>query len=109
MQVDPAELSLYVLYQLGALAGIASVAGHRVTHMSFHGALGNTAAADYALAKPLVQAVAAFDRNLIVSVSTNTQIEAPRANSVSGWRRPSSPTGHIPTKATSFRANCPAR
>ena len=75
MQVDPAELSMYVLYQLGALAGIASVAGHRVTHMSFHGALGNMAAADYALAKPLVQAVAAFDRNLIVSVSTNTQIE----------------------------------
>ena len=75
MQVDPAELAQYVLYQLGALAGIASVAGHRVTHMSFHGALGNMAAADYALAEPLVRAVAAFDRNLIVSVSTNTQIE----------------------------------
>ena len=75
MQVDPGELAMYVLYQLGALAGIASVAGHRVTHMSFHGALGNMAAADYALAKPLVEAVAAFDRNLIVSVSTNTQIE----------------------------------
>lgn len=75
MQVDPGELAQYVLYQLGALAGIASVAGHRVTHMSFHGALGNMAAADYALAEPLVQAVAAFDRNIIVSVSTNTQIE----------------------------------
>ncbi len=75
MQIDPAELAQYVLYQLGALAGIASVAGHRVTHMSFHGALGNMAAADYALAEPLVQAVAAFDRNIIVSVSTNTQIE----------------------------------
>lgn len=75
MQVDPAELAQYVLYQLGALAGIASVAGHRVTHMSFHGALGNMAAADYALAEPLVEAVAAFDRNLIISVSTNTQIE----------------------------------
>ena len=75
MQVDPAELAQYVLYQLGALAGIASVAGQRVTHMSFHGALGNMAAADNALAEPLVAAVAAFDRNLIVSVSTNTQIE----------------------------------
>jgi len=75
MQCDPAELARYVLYQLGALAGIASVAGHRVTHMSFHGALGNMAAADYALAEPLVEAVAAFDRKLIVSVSTNTQIE----------------------------------
>lgn len=75
MQVDPAELAQYVLYQLGALAGIASVVGHRITHMSFHGALGNMAAADYALAEPLVEAVAAFDRKLIISVSTNTQIE----------------------------------
>lgn len=75
MQVDPSELAMYVLYQLGALASISSVAGHRVRHMSFHGALGNMAAADYALAEPLVQAVAEFDRNIIVSVSTNTQIE----------------------------------
>jgi UPF0271 protein len=75
IQADPTELSLYVLYQLGALAGIAKAAGHRVTHLSFHGALGNMAAADYTLAEPLVRAVAAFDRNLIISVSTNTQIE----------------------------------
>ena len=75
MQCDPAELAQYVLYQLGALSGIAAVAGARVTHMSFHGALGNMAAADYELAEPLVRAVAAFDRKLIVSVSTNTQIE----------------------------------
>jgi len=75
MQCDPAELALYVLYQLGALSAIAAVAGARVTHMSFHGALGNMAAADYALAEALVHAVAAFDRNIIVSVSTNTQIE----------------------------------
>ena len=75
MQCDPAELVQYVVYQLGALAGIASVAGARVSHMSFHGALGNMAAADYTLAEPLVRAVAAFDPNIIVSVSTNTQIE----------------------------------
>src|SRR5438552_8071312 len=37
MQIDPSEVSKYVLYQLGALAGIAKAAGHRVTHMSFHG------------------------------------------------------------------------
>ena len=75
LDVAPAELTADVLYQLGALSGIASVAGARLTHMSFHGALGNMAAADYDLAEPLVRAVAAFDRNLIVSVSTNTQIE----------------------------------
>ena len=75
MQCDPNELAKYVLYQLGALAGIATAAGSHVSHMSFHGALGNMAAADYALAEPLVRAVAEFDRQLIVSVSTNTQIE----------------------------------
>lgn len=75
IQADPAELAQYVLYQLGALSAFAKVAGHRLTHMSFHGALGNMAAADYTLAEPLVRTVAAFDPNIIVSVSTNTQIE----------------------------------
>jgi UPF0271 protein len=75
LQVDPGELAQYVLYQLGALTGIAKAAGHRVSHMSFHGALGNMAAADYDLAEPLLRAVAEFDRDIIVSVSTNTQIE----------------------------------
>ena len=75
MQCEPKELAAYVLYQLGALSGIATARNTRLTHMSFHGALGNMAAADYALAEPLVAAVAAFDRELIVSVSTNTQIE----------------------------------
>jgi UPF0271 protein len=75
IQADPAELASYVLYQLGALAGIARAAGHRMTHMSFHGALGNMAAADLALAEPLLRAVADFDRQLIVSVSSGTQIE----------------------------------
>ena len=46
IQADPRELASYVLYQLGALAGITAAAGHRMTHMSFHGALGNMAAAD---------------------------------------------------------------
>ena len=55
MQIDAAELAAMVTYQLGALAGIARAAGHRMTHMSFHGALGNMAAADAALAGPLVR------------------------------------------------------
>ncbi|SAL84603.1 LamB/YcsF family protein [Caballeronia choica] len=75
IQAEPLELAKYVLYQMGALAGIAKAAGATLTHMSFHGALGNMAAASYELAEPLVQAVADFDRDIIVSVSTNTQIE----------------------------------
>jgi UPF0271 protein len=64
-----------VTYQLGALAGIARAAGHRMTHMSFHGALGNLAAADAALAGPLVRAVALFDPDLIISSSSSRAIE----------------------------------
>jgi len=75
MQIDTAELSAMVTYQLGALAGLASAAGHRMTHMSFHGALGNGAAADAALAEPLLRAVAAFDPTLIVSSSSSRAIE----------------------------------
>ena len=58
MQIDTDELAAMVTYQLGALAGIARAAGHRMTHMSFHGALGNMAAADAALAGPLLRAIA---------------------------------------------------
>jgi len=75
MQIDTAELASMVIYQLGALAGIARAAGYRMTHMSFHGALGNLAAADAALAQPLLRAVADFDPQLIVSSSSSRAIE----------------------------------
>ncbi len=79
MQIDPEELATMVTYQLGALAGIARAAGQRMTHMSFHGALGNLAAADAALAAVLVRAVAAFDPALIVSSSPSAAIEGAAA------------------------------
>ena len=75
MQMDTTELASFVVYQLGALAGIARAAGHHMTHMSFHGALGNMAAADASLAGPLVRAVADFDPALIVSSSSSRAIE----------------------------------
>src|SRR5437867_2421932 len=79
MQIEIGELAAMVTYQLGALAGIARAAGHRMTHMSFHGALGNMAAADGALADPLIRAVAAFDPTLIVSSSSSRAIEGAAA------------------------------
>ncbi len=75
MHADPKELARYVLYQLGALAAIAKVAGARVAHLSFHGALGNMAAVDHALAAPMVQAIAAFDPDIVICATTDTQIE----------------------------------
>lgn len=81
MQIDPAELAAMVVYQLGALAGVARAAGARVSHMSFHGALGNMAAADLALARPLLRAVAAFDPALSVISSSSVAIETAAAES----------------------------
>ncbi|MBT2336345.1 5-oxoprolinase subunit PxpA [Variovorax paradoxus] len=75
MQIETQELVAYVLYQLSALEGMARTAGHRMTHMSFHGALGNMAAADAALAEPLVRAVADFDPTLTISTSASRAIE----------------------------------
>jgi UPF0271 protein len=75
MQIDSDELAAMVIYQLGALDGIARSVGHRMTHMSFHGALGNMAAADSAVAAPLVAAVARFNPELIIVSSTSRAIE----------------------------------
>jgi UPF0271 protein len=75
MHIDTAELAAMVVYQLGALAGLARAAGCRMTHMSFHGALGNMAAADARLAGPLLEAVARFDPKVLVSSSSSQAIE----------------------------------
>ena len=79
MNIEVQELAAMVVYQLGALAGIARACGHRMTHMSFHGALGNMAAADAALAEPLLEAVAAFEPALIISSSPSRAIEGAAA------------------------------
>ena len=79
MHIAPTELDAMIIYQLGALHGIARAAGHRMTHMSLHGALGNMAAADALMADHLMRAVASFDRDLIVVSSTSRAIEAAAA------------------------------
>lgn len=69
------ELAALTIYQLGALDGLARAAGARVTHMSFHGALGNLAARDIAYAEPLLGAVAAFNCSLIVLSSSSEAMQ----------------------------------
>lgn len=79
MRIDLDELAAMVTYQLGALAAIARSAGHRMTHMSFHGALGNMTAADADLAERLVEAVARLDNDLIIVSSASHAIETAAA------------------------------
>ncbi len=66
MEMPAGELEAMVIYQVGALAGIAAAEGARVTHVKPHGALNNAACADLDLARTVCRAVAAVDRSLIL-------------------------------------------
>lgn len=66
MKMAPAELEAMVIYQVGALAGIAAAEGGRVTHVKPHGALNNQACEDAALADAVARAVHAIDPGLIL-------------------------------------------
>jgi UPF0271 protein len=66
MHVSPEEVEDMVLYQVGAIAGIAAAEGMRLQHVKAHGALYNMAARDASLAAAIGRAVAAFDRSLIL-------------------------------------------
>jgi UPF0271 protein len=64
MEIAPDELSADVLYQLGALAAFARVAGTSVRYVKPHGALYNTAADDPTQARAVAEAVASYDLEL---------------------------------------------
>lgn len=75
IQMEGAELEKHLLYQLGALHGIATAAGHRITHLNAHGALGNQVCADRRIAEVLVRATAAFDRSIVLLVLSGTELD----------------------------------
>lgn len=69
------ELECHILYQLGALDGLARAAGHRITHMNPHGALGNLASADAATADAVATATLAFDPEIAFLVLPGSALE----------------------------------
>ena len=66
MAATPAEVEDLVLYQVGAIAGVAQAEGVRLQHVKAHGALYNMAARDRSLADAIARATASFDRSLIL-------------------------------------------
>ncbi|SFL42703.1 LamB/YcsF family protein [Geodermatophilus ruber] len=66
IDMDPAELTDDVLYQLGALDAFARVAGSRVRYVKPHGALYNAIVAHEEQAAAVVRAVVEYDRALPV-------------------------------------------
>ncbi len=75
MELSSKELETLTLYQLGALYGIACNSGTKLTHATFHGALGNMSFADAALADTLVRAVRIFDKEMIIIAPPWTELE----------------------------------
>lgn len=69
MAILPEDLHALVLYQIGALAGIAQAAGAQLRHVKAHGALYHQTVADAALADAFASAVHAFDVQLVVMTS----------------------------------------
>lgn len=69
------ELEAHILYQLGGLDGLARRAGHRITHMNPHGALGNLASADCATAEAVASATLAFDPEIRFLVLPGSALE----------------------------------
>ena len=78
------ELEAHILFQLGALDGLARRAGHRITHMNPHGALGNLASANPDIAGAIARATLSFDANIAFLVLPGSALEA--AASAEGGR-----------------------
>ena len=71
----PADIEKIILYQVGALLGLATDVGIRVRHVKTHGALGNLAAEDRDLAEAVARAVRTIDRNLMLVVMPGQETE----------------------------------
>jgi UPF0271 protein len=66
MDIAPDELRADVIYQIGALQGLARVAGTRVTYVKPHGALYNTIAQDAGQGDVVIAAIQAIDPDLVL-------------------------------------------
>ncbi len=66
MNIALPELEAMIIYQMAALAGMASAEGIRMTHVKPHGALNNAACEEPVLAMAVVRAIKALDGELIL-------------------------------------------
>jgi UPF0271 protein len=76
MQLTASELEAVVIYQVGALIGMARSLGHRVSHVKPHGAMNNMACEDAAMAATIAGAVKAVDADLILMAPALSQLAA---------------------------------
>jgi UPF0271 protein len=72
--LSAAEIENLVAYQIGALQAIATMAGHKVTHVKAHGALSNVACEDDMTARAIASAIKGVDRSLVFVVLANSKL-----------------------------------
>lgn len=66
MEIESNELTADVIYQIGALKGLATSIGAKVSYVKPHGALYNTIANDKRQAMAVINAICQIDANLIL-------------------------------------------
>ncbi len=76
--MDPTSEELIgdVIYQIGALQGLAKAAGTRVTYVKPHGALYNTIAVDKRQGKDVIDAILAIDPSLVLMALAGSPLVA---------------------------------
>lgn len=82
MRITDEELFAAVVYQIGAMAAAAAAAATSLAYVKPHGALYNEAAADPAVAEPLVRAVATTGLPLLCPHGSRMQAAAEMAGVV---------------------------
>lgn len=65
LPMSPSAIERLVAYQIGAAQGLSAYAGHPITYVKAHGALGNLTNVDEAVATAVCRAVKAVDASLI--------------------------------------------
>ncbi len=66
MNASPSDVKAYVMYQIGALSAFCKSNGIKIEHIKPHGALYNTAAKDYNLAKAICEGIYEIDPEFIL-------------------------------------------
>ena len=75
IDMHPRDLEYLIAYQIGALAGIATYAGLKVTHVKPHGALNNMAAENLDLALAIGRAIKAVDPAIIYVALSGSEMD----------------------------------
>lgn len=79
MDLTPAEIEAYILYQMGALFAFAKAYGLPLQHVKAHGALGNVAFVDLEVSKNIARAAARFNKDIIfVALAGSVMVQAAR-------------------------------